>query len=59
VGAVWTTPDADDPAGQADQLHSGHFFIDPSTPARQAAMKTMSLGALFNALPLRWKEGLK
>jgi penicillin-binding protein 2 len=59
VGAVWTTPASGDPKQEAEQLHSGHFFIDPATPVRQVAMKPMTLGALFNALPLRWKEGLE
>jgi penicillin-binding protein 2 len=59
VGAVWSTPDPADPKQEAEQLHTGHFFVNPSTPARQVAMKPMSLGALFNALPLRWKEGLR
>jgi penicillin-binding protein 2 len=59
VGALWTTPEAGDPASEAEQLHSGHFFISPATPAKQVAMKPMTLGALFNALPLRWKEGLE
>jgi penicillin-binding protein 2 len=57
VGAVWTTPEPGKPAGE--QLHTGHFFVDPATPARQVAMKPVSLGALFQALPLRWKEGLR
>jgi penicillin-binding protein 2 len=59
VGAVWTTPDGGDPKHQAEQLHSAHFFVNPTEPAKQVAMKSMSLGALFQALPLRWKEGLR
>jgi penicillin-binding protein 2 len=59
VGAVWTTPDGGDTRHEAEQLHTGHFFVDPATPAKQVAMKSMSLGALFNALPPRWKEGLE
>jgi penicillin-binding protein 2 len=55
VGAVWSAPDPADPKQEAEQLHTGHFFVNPSTPARQVAMKPMSLGAL----PLRWKEGLR
>jgi hypothetical protein len=59
VGAVWSTPDRGDPKQEAEQLHSGHFFVNPTEPARQVAMKPVSLGALLNALPLRWKEGLR
>jgi penicillin-binding protein 2 len=64
VGAVWSTPDKDDPKQQAETLHAGHFFVDPATPAKLVAMKPMSLGALgqgspFLGSPLRWKEGLR
>jgi penicillin-binding protein 2 len=58
VGAVWTTPDSGDRKQQAEQLHSGHFFVNPE-PARQVAMRPISFGALIQALPLRWKEGLR
>jgi penicillin-binding protein 2 len=57
VGAVWTTPPGGDPKQNADQLHTGHFLVSPAEPAKQIAMKPVSLGALFQALPLRWKEG--
>jgi penicillin-binding protein 2 len=59
VGAVWSTPDSGDPRQQAEQLHTGHFLVNPTEPAKQIAMKPMSVGALFQALPLRWKEGLR
>jgi penicillin-binding protein 2 len=64
VGAVWSTPDKNDPNHQAETLHAGHFFVDPAPTAKQLAMKPMSLGALgqgslFLGSPLRWKEGLR
>jgi penicillin-binding protein 2 len=59
VGAVWSTPDAADPKRQAEQLHAGHFFVDPAVPARELAMRPLSLSGLLNAVPLRWKEGLR
>ncbi|HEY3705308.1 MAG TPA: penicillin-binding protein 2 [Terracidiphilus sp.] len=59
VGAVWTTPDGADPKRVAEQLHSGHFFVDTATSAQQVAMKPVSLEALLDAVPLRWKEGLR
>jgi len=64
VGAVWSTPDKNDPNHQAETLHVGHFFVDPARAAKQLAMKPMSLGALgqgspFLGSPLRWKEGLR
>lgn len=59
VGAVWSSPDKNDPKQEAEMLHSGHFFVDPASPAKQVAMKPLSLGALLQALPLRWKEGLR
>jgi hypothetical protein len=54
---VWSTPDKNDPKQQAETLHAGHFFVDPAGPAKQVAMRPM--GALFQAFPLRWKEGLR
>jgi penicillin-binding protein 2 len=59
VGAVWSAPDGGDPKREAEQLHTGHFFVNPAEPVKQIAMKPTSLGALFQALPLRWKEGLR
>ena len=59
VGAVWSTPDSGDPRHQAEQLHTGHFLVNPTEPAKLIAMRPLSLGALLNALPLRWKEGLR
>jgi penicillin-binding protein 2 len=59
VGAVWSTPDGADPRQEAEQVHTGHFFVNPKEPVRQVAMKPVSLGTLFQALPLRWKEGLR
>ncbi|HEY2857713.1 MAG TPA: penicillin-binding protein 2 [Terracidiphilus sp.] len=59
VGAVWSTPSADDPRHQAEQLHAGHFVVDPASPVKELAMRPMSLGAILNPMPLRWKEGLR
>ena len=59
VGAVWSTPAVDDPEHEAEQLHAGHFLVDPAAPARQLAMKPVGLAALLRAGPLRWKEDLQ
>jgi penicillin-binding protein 2 len=59
VGAIWSTPDAADPSKRAEVLHAGHFLGNPSEPTKEVARKPLSMGALFNALPLRWKEGLR
>jgi penicillin-binding protein 2 len=62
VGAVWSTPapgDSRHHPEQADVLHSAHFFVTPSDPAAAVRVKPASFSSLMDALPLRWKEGLR
>lgn len=64
MGALWTTPgpvDPKHPDQQAESLHGGRFLIDPAKAAKNiaASVGSINYGALFNPVPLRWKEDLR
>jgi penicillin-binding protein 2 len=61
VGAIWSTPAPSDPkhtSVAADQLHEGHFFVNPTEAAAVVAGKETSPASLLAALPLRRRERL-
>jgi penicillin-binding protein 2 len=62
VGAVWSAPGTPDPnhkgATGDDDLHAGHFLIDPAETAKALASKQSNLPAWLAAPPLRWRERL-
>ena len=61
VGAIWSTPapaDPKHPIESADQLHEGHFFVNPMRAAAAVAGEPASAAALFAALPRRRRERL-
>jgi penicillin-binding protein 2 len=54
VGAVWTAPDRNSPAGQTARIHAGRFFVNPGqdlTPELPSPLVTASQLGL--ALPAR------
>jgi penicillin-binding protein 2 len=65
VGAIWSEPGPADPKyGKPghklpadDELHAGHFVVDPAQPAKALASSS-TLPSWFPAMPLRWRERL-
>jgi penicillin-binding protein 2 len=54
VGAVWTTPDKNNPGGQTARIHAGRFFVNPGkdhTPELPSPLATASQLGL--AIPTR------
>jgi penicillin-binding protein 2 len=54
VGAIWSTPDENNPASQTARLHSGRFFVNPGKdPAAELPSPLATASRLGLALPPR------
>jgi penicillin-binding protein 2 len=54
VGAVWTTPDKNNPGGQTARLHAGRFFVNPGKdPTPEMPPPLAAASQLGLALPTR------
>ena len=54
VGAVWTTPDKNNPGGQTARIHAGRFFVNPGKdPTPEMPPPLAAASQLGPALPTR------